>query len=99
MVDHLFNNKFNLKWNDKENGYHIAPSNDNSFFPDRQANIYLKGKLVGVILTFMQIFGIVHPKVLLNFKIKNPVSIAEIEIETIFNMITNGEILQANKQA
>jgi hypothetical protein len=53
MVDHLFNNKFNLKWNDKENGYHIAPSNDNSFFPDRQANIYLKGKLVGVIFTFI----------------------------------------------
>ena len=49
MVDHLFNNKFNLKWNDKENGYHIAPSNDSSFFPDRQANIFLKGKLVGVI--------------------------------------------------
>ena len=48
MVDHLFMSKFNLKFNDKENGYHIVPSNDCSFFPDRQANLFVKGINVGV---------------------------------------------------
>ena len=48
MVDHLFMNKFNLKFNDKENGYYIASSNDISFFPDRQAHLFVNGKNVGV---------------------------------------------------
>lgn len=52
MVDHLFMNKFNLKLGDKVDGYYILPSNDISFFPDRQANIFVHGKNVGVIFIF-----------------------------------------------
>ena len=47
MVDHLMD-KLDLVYNDKVNGYHIYPSNEVSFFPDRQANLFVKGVKVGV---------------------------------------------------
>lgn len=35
-----------------------------------------------------------HPKILKNFAIKNPVSLAEIDIEYIFDLIIDQKILQ-----
>jgi len=89
VIDHLMD-KLGLTYNDKVNGYHIVPSSDSSFFPDRQANLFIKGTAVGI-------FGIAHPKVLYNFKIHNPVSIAEIDIEFIINLIIKGELLKSKK--
>ncbi|KAF0978333.1 hypothetical protein FDP41_002848 [Naegleria fowleri] len=54
--------------------YSIFPSNDESFLEGRQANIYYKGKKIGI-------FGIIHPLVLKNFKIQLPVSVFEIDLE------------------
>lgn len=51
MVDHIML-KLGLVYNDKVNGYYIEPSSDESFFPDRQACIYVKGIKAGVIFIF-----------------------------------------------
>lgn len=87
IVDHLMV-KFGLKNGDKERGYHIEASDEKTFFPDRQANIYVLGKKCGT-------FGIVHPKILKNFGIKNPVSLCDIDIEYIFELIYAQKILMA----
>jgi len=79
--------KLGLSYNDKERGYCIEPSFEKFLFDDRQAHIYIRGRKVGV-------FGIVHPKILKNFSIKTPVSICEIDIEYIFDLIIRGEILR-----
>lgn len=68
--------------------YHIERSNNETFFEDRQAHIYLNGVNIGI-------FGIIHPKILKHFGIKTPVSLAEIDIEYIFEHIIKGELLQA----
>merc|ERR1711976_1092654 len=86
MVDHLMM-KLGLTYNDKENGYYIQPSQDVRFFDDRQANLIVRGRNAGI-------FGIIHPKVLKNFNIKTPVSLAEIDIQYIFDLIINGQILR-----
>ena len=78
--------KLNLKYSVD---YKIVPSQDDIFFQDRQAHLYVLGKKAGV-------FGIVHPRVVKNFEIKHPVSLAELDMEYIFSLIINGEILKAN---
>jgi phenylalanyl-tRNA synthetase beta chain len=57
-----------------KHSYRIAASEDPSFFPGRRADIFVDGKKVGV-------FGIVHPTVLKNFEIRNPVTAIEMSIE------------------
>ena len=87
--------------NDSDNGYYIKPSEEAMYFPNRQAHLFVKGQNVGVsknIKCVNQIFGIVHPKVLQNFDIKYPVSLAEIDMELIFSMAINGEILKKQKK-
>lgn len=69
-------------------GYEWRASEDASFFPGRQAGVYLKDKLIGQ-------FGVVHPKVLENFDIQYPVSALEIDIEPFcFNL--NYQALQTH---
>jgi phenylalanyl-tRNA synthetase beta chain len=87
VVDHIMS-KLGLTYEDKVNGYYIQPSSEKFLFEDRQAHLFVKGVKAGV-------FGIVHPKVLKNFKIKTPVSIAEIDIEYIFDLIIKGELLKS----
>ena len=82
-IDLSFNNK-----NDTKKNYYIKPSNDTTFFEDRQAEIFIQdGKKIGI-------YGIVHPKILKNFGIKNPVSICEIDIQDIFDLILSGDLLE-----
>ncbi len=47
---------------------------DEAFFPERRADVLLRGAKVGV-------FGIVHPEVLEAFDISYPVSALELDIE------------------
>jgi phenylalanyl-tRNA synthetase beta chain len=89
MVDKLMK-KIDLNFNDKneKKNYCIKPSNNKIFFEDRQAEIFiLNGKKIGI-------YGIIHPKVLKNFGIKTPVSLCEIEIQDIMDLILKGELLE-----
>jgi phenylalanyl-tRNA synthetase beta chain len=86
MVDHLMQ-KLGLEYNNKAEGYYIQPSQEPIFFEDRQAHLFIRGVKVGV-------FGIAHPKVVKSFMIKTPVSLAEIDIEHIFDLIIKGELLK-----
>lgn len=89
MVDKLMK-KIDLNFNDKnvKKTYCIKPSNNKIFFEDRQAEIFiLDGKKIGI-------YGIVHPKVLKNFGIKIPVSLCEIDIQDIMDLIIKGELLE-----
>ena len=54
----------------------IQKRNEPTFFPGRQATIVRNGKEIGV-------FGIVHPEVLKEFDIVNPVSVVELELEPL----------------
>jgi phenylalanyl-tRNA synthetase beta chain len=82
-IDLSFNNEKNVK-----RSYSIKPSNDPRFFEDRQAEIYIfEGKKIGI-------FGVVHPKILKNFSIKNPVTLCEIDIQMIFDLILSDELLE-----
>lgn len=40
--------KLGLEYNNKANGYYIEPASEKTFFPDRQANLYVLGKKCGV---------------------------------------------------
>jgi phenylalanyl-tRNA synthetase beta chain len=60
--------------NEKKTGYHIEPADDSTFFPKRQANIFYKGKKIGI-------FGVLHPLVLESYGLKSPCSCLEIDIE------------------
>ena len=89
MVDKLMK-KIDLNFNDTnaKKTYCIKPSNNKIFFEDRQAEIFiLDGKKIGI-------YGIVHPKVLKNFGIKTPVSLCEIEIQDIMDLIIKGDLLE-----
>lgn len=81
---------FGLKY---EKDYFIQPSDNVSFFPGRQANLIVRGINCGVYSLLIKVFGIVSPQVLENFKIKNPVTLAEIYIQSIFEMILNQNII------
>lgn len=59
--------------------YTLVPAEDPTFFPKRQANVFLAGQNVGI-------FGIVHPEVLENFGISFPVSLLEIDIEALASL-------------
>lgn len=57
-----------------EGGYTWKQCDSPTFFPGRHADVYVKGKRVGE-------FGIIHPKVLQNFEIPNPVTALELNLE------------------
>jgi len=59
---------------DANEGYSIEASNDESYFPGRQANILFGGKKVGT-------FGIIHPDVMQAFGVKYPCSVLEFDVE------------------
>ncbi|XP_039114555.1 phenylalanine--tRNA ligase beta subunit, cytoplasmic [Dioscorea cayenensis subsp. rotundata] len=56
--------------------HYYEPSNLAEFFPNRQCSIGFKGKKIGN-------FGIVHPEVLSEFKIQDPCSFLEIDIQSL----------------
>ena len=74
--------------NDVKKKYTIRPSNDPSFFPDRQAEIIIQDNIK------IGIYGIIHPKVLKNFNIKNPVTLCDIDLQTVMDLILKGELLE-----
>ena len=56
--------------------YSIEQSKDDSFFEGRQANIFVKGKSVGIL-------GLIHPNVLNSFGLKYPCSAIEMNLDLI----------------
>ncbi|KAI3649827.1 hypothetical protein MP228_005459 [Amoeboaphelidium protococcarum] len=62
-----------LKNAEKSFGYSIRESSVETYFPGRQAEVLLNGKVIGNL-------GILHPQVLKNFDIHQPASALEIEI-------------------
>ena len=78
-----FNNEKDVK-----KSYTITPSTNPIFFEDRQAKVVIKGDIT------IGHFGVVHPKVLKNFGIKNPVSICELDLQLIMDLIIKGELLE-----
>ena len=89
MVD-LLMKKIGLIFNDEKTDkrYTIKKSNNLIFFEDRQAEIFIQDNInVGI-------YGIIHPKVLKNFGIKNPVTLCEIDLQTIMDLILKDELLE-----
>jgi phenylalanyl-tRNA synthetase beta chain len=68
--------KFGLK-RDMVNGYDIKLSEHPTFLDNMQVEVSFRGESIGH-------FGIVHPEVLKNFKIKYPVCALEIHLDSIF---------------
>jgi phenylalanyl-tRNA synthetase beta chain len=62
---------------DKNKGYDIKLSNHPTFLENMQVEITFLGETIGN-------FGIVHPEVLKNFKVKYPVCALEIHMDKIF---------------
>jgi phenylalanyl-tRNA synthetase beta chain len=90
MVD-LLMKKIGLVFQEKDDvkkRYTIKPSNDPAFFEDRQAEIIIQDNIK------IGIYGIVHPKVLKNFNIKNPVTLCDLDFQTIMDLILKGELLE-----
>ena len=89
MVD-LIMKKIGLSFNseNKEKKYTIKKSNNKIFFEDRQAEIFILDDInVGI-------YGIIHPKVIKNFGIKNPVTLCEIDLQLIMDLILEGKLLE-----
>ena len=90
MVD-LLMKKIGLIFNnqkDIDKKYTIKKSNNPIFFEDRQAEILIQDNInIGI-------YGIIHPKVLKNFGIKNPVTLCEIDLQLIMDMISKGQLLE-----
>ena len=89
MVD-LLMKKIGLIFNsdNKEKNYTIKKSNNEIFFNDRQAEIFILDDFkVGI-------YGIIHPKVIKNFGIKNPVTLCEIDLQSIMDLILEGKLLE-----
>ena len=89
MVD-LLMKKIGLIFNDEKTDkrYTIKKSNNPIFFEDRQAEIFIQDNInVGI-------YGIIHPKVLKNFGIKNPVTLCEIDLQTIMDLILKDQLLE-----
>ncbi len=89
MVD-LLMKKIGLIFNcdNKEKNYTIKKSNNEIFFNDRQAEIFILDDIkVGI-------YGIMHPKVIKNFGIKNPVTLCEIDLQLIMDLILEGKLLE-----
>ena len=89
MVD-LLMKKIGLGFNSKnvEKKYYIKKSENKIFFEDRQAEIYILNDIK------IGIYGIVHPKVIKNFGIKNPVTLCEIDLQLIMDLIIEGKLLE-----
>lgn len=73
----LIMNKFGM-YRHKTNGYDIKLSEHPTFLENMQVEIIFKGETIGH-------FGIVHPEVLKNFKIKYPVCALEMHMDAIFS--------------
>ena len=89
MVD-LLMKKIGLSFNEKnkDKSYTIKKSENKIFFEDRQAEIFILDDIkVGI-------YGIVHPKVIKNFGIKNPVTLCEIDLQLIMDLILEGKLLE-----
>ena len=89
MVD-LLMKKIGLVFNSdkKEKNYRIEKSKNKIFFEDRQAEIFILNDIkVGI-------YGIIHPKVIKNFGIKNPVTLCEIDLQLIMDLILEGKLLE-----
>ena len=90
MVD-LLMKKIGLIFNcekDIDKKYTIKKSNNPIFFEDRQAEILIQDNInIGI-------YGIIHPKVLKNLGIKNPVTLCEIDLQLIMDMISKGQLLE-----
>jgi phenylalanyl-tRNA synthetase beta chain len=90
MVD-LLMKKIGLIFNydkDKNKKYTIKKSSNPIFFEDRQAEIFIQDDInIGI-------YGIVHPKVLKNFGIKNPVTLCEIDLQIIMDLILKDKLLE-----
>ena len=90
MVD-LLMKKIGLIFNyekDKDKKYTIKKSNNPIFFEDRQAEILIQDDInIGI-------YGIIHPKVLKNFGIKNPVTLCEIDLQLIMDLILKDKLLE-----
>ena len=90
MVD-LLMKKIGLIFNydkDINKKYTIKKSNSPIFFEDRQAEIFIQDNInIGI-------YGIIHPKVLKNFGIKNPVTLCEIDLQLIMDLILKDQLLE-----
>ena len=90
MVD-LLMKKIGLIFNydkDKNKKYTIKKSSNPIFFEDRQAEIFIQDDInIGI-------YGIVHPNVLKNFGIKNPVTLCEIDLQIIMDLILKDKLLE-----
>ena len=90
MID-LLMKKIGLIFNyekDKDKKYTIKKSNNPLFFEDRQAEILIQDDInIGI-------YGIIHPKVLKNFGIKNPVTLCEIDLQLIMDLILKDKLLE-----
>ena len=82
VLDHILGNKLNMEYNKR---YTTKPSNDLRFFPDRQANLEVDGVQIGI-------FGVLNPEINKKFDIPFPVTIAEIDIEFLYELILNKNI-------
>ena len=60
--------------------FYLKPHGDDGdakFFPQRGADVYLSGQNIGSI-------GVLHPEVLKNFELKNPVSVVELDQQPLW---------------
>ena len=89
MVD-LLMKKIGLCFNSDnvEKKYTIKKSENKIFFEDRQAEIFILDNIK------IGIYGIIHPKVLKNFGIKNPVTLCDIDLQLIMDLILEGKLLE-----
>ena len=89
MVD-LLMKKIGLCFNSDnvEKKYTIKKSENKIFFEDRQAEIFILDNIK------IGIYGIIHPKVLKNFGIKNPVTLCDIDLQLIMDLIINVKLLE-----
>ena len=56
---------------------------DKKYFDMRGANVMLSGKKIGTI-------GVLHPEVIHNFELKNPVSLMELDFPPVWNFFKTG---------
>lgn len=73
MLDRLMT-VLNIPRSKGSDGYQIKESSNETYFPDRRADIYLGQLHIGS-------FGIIHPSVLTNFELVSPCSALELNLE------------------
>ena len=77
-----------FKCDKKEKNYNIKKSDNEIFFEDRKAEIFIMDDIK------IGIYGIIHPKVIKNFGIKNHVTLCEIDLQLIMDLILEGKLLE-----